>query len=86
MDFRDTHCIWCTMRKGSVEKCESCPKWRKYYCGEDLVLEDEVFCSVCINRQNNELSVYCTTNRRLQQDNDEPFECYKFCLDIKTGK
>ena len=86
MDFRDTHCIWCNRRKAPIEECMGCPKYRKYHCGENLTFTDQLFCSVCVYNNSDELDVYCTTNRRLQKDNDEPFECYKFDFIGKTKK
>lgn len=50
------------------------------------MLDDKAFCSICRHNRGEEFQVYCSTNRRLQQDSGELFECYKFHLDIKTGK
>ena len=87
MDFRDTYCSWCDKRRGSVEECAPCPKYRKYLGGEDLVLDDQAFCSICTHNHSEEFQVYCSTNRRLQLGSGEPFECYKFCLNnTKTKK
>lgn len=86
MDFRDTHCSWCDKRREPVEKCAPCPRYRKYHSGEDLVLDDHAFCSICTHNHGEEFQVYCSTNRRFQRDSGEPFECYKFRLNTKTKK
>jgi len=69
-----------------LEECFACPKYRKYYLGEPIVLDDQILCSACIHEHNKDLEVYCTTNRRFQHGSGEPFECYKFNLNEKTIK
>lgn len=83
MDFRDTHCTWCSFKENPIEECIQCPKFKKYELKEDIVLDSSVFCSNCRNFGRGDLEVFCTTNRRLQEDADEPFGCYKFSPDIK---
>ncbi|MDT8273497.1 MAG: hypothetical protein RRA35_09940 [Desulfomonilia bacterium] len=79
MDFRDTQCTWCGLRKQPLEDCRGCPKYDKYVLKKDIVLNSEAFCSICIHENDPELSVYCSRNRYYQQDGDEPFDCYRFC-------
>jgi len=86
MDFRDTYCVWCDMRKRELDECRDCLKYRKYHGGEDLVLDEEAFCGTCIHNHSEELKVYCTTNRRLQRGSGEPFDCYKFFPEMKKKK
>ncbi|MBN2299088.1 MAG: hypothetical protein JXM72_10865 [Deltaproteobacteria bacterium] len=86
MDFRDKKCSWCDRRKRPLKECAACPKYRKYHLGEPLSLDDRVLCSVCVHRHDEDLKVYCTTNRRFQEGSNEPFECYKFSLNEKTIK
>lgn len=84
MDFRDTHCSWCAMKTGPLEACIECPRYRKYELGEDILLDSRAFCSKCVHERDPGLEVFCETNRHLQQNADEPFDCYKFRL--KTGE
>jgi translation initiation factor 2B subunit (eIF-2B alpha/beta/delta family) len=80
MDFRDTHCSWCAMKTGPLEACIECPRYRKYELGEDILLDSRAFCGKCIHEHDPGVEVFCETNRHLQQEADEPFDCYKFCL------
>jgi len=86
MDFRNKHCSWCSRRTGSLEDCAACPKYMKYYRGDPLVLDEHTLCSVCVHKRDNDLKVYCDTNRHFQRSSGEPFECYKFSLNEKTIK
>lgn len=84
MDFREIHCAWCDRKIGPPEDCIPCPRFRKLELQEDLVLDGSSFCGLCRNLDSADLKVFCSTNRRLQENADEPFDCYKFLLD--TGK
>ncbi|MFY9397457.1 MAG: NUDIX domain-containing protein [Desulfomonilia bacterium] len=86
MDFRDTQCTWCAMKTGPLEACTGCPRYRAGELGEDIVLDSRAFCSVCIHENDPELEVFCETNRHLQQDSEEPFDCYRYCLRTDTGR
>jgi translation initiation factor 2B subunit (eIF-2B alpha/beta/delta family) len=86
MDFRDTHCIWCTLKSGPIENCIKCPRFRKYELEEDILFDSSAFCGQCRNNQESDLKVFCETNRRLQQDADEDFDCYKFFPDFKGAE
>ncbi len=44
----------------------------------------DVFCAICIHRGSRDLEVFCRTNRFLQEDSGEDFDCYRFCLARKT--
>ena len=80
MDFRSDHCVWCSMRCGPLQDCSPCPKYRRYHLGIDQVLTMEAFCAVCIHREDKDLEVFCRTNRFLQEDSGEDFDCYRFCI------
>lgn len=82
MDFRSKNCVWCRGRTGPIESCNPCPKYLKYELRQDHHLDMLSFCSICIHRDSNELSVFCRTNRYLQEDSGEDFECYRFCLEV----
>jgi len=84
MDFREKKCSWCGRRKRPLKECAACPKYRKYHLGEPFELDDKALCGACVHEHDEELEVYCSTNRRLQKDSGEPFECYKFSLNDKT--
>ena len=86
MDFRKIHCNWCRLRTGRIEDCMPCPKYRKYELKIDPVLTMESFCSICINQDSHELEVYCRTNRFLQEDSGEDFDCYRFCMNVRTPR
>jgi hypothetical protein len=43
-------------------------------------LTEDAFCGICAHKDDNELLKFCTTNRFLQEDSGEDFECYRFCL------
>ena len=86
MDFRKTHCSWCRLRTGPLEDCTSCPKYRKYKLKSELHLTMEAFCKICINQNNAELEVFCRTNRFYQEDSPEDFDCYNFCIKIRTNR
>ena len=81
MDFRQTLCAWCERRSAPLESCTACPKYERIALGRDIALSAELICSCCLNRDNDALAVFCRTNRQLQSDSGEPFECYKFRLD-----
>ena len=66
------------MRNRPLEECRCCPKYRKYHDGEDVELNEQAFCGACMHNNSEELRVYCTTNRRLQQGSGEDFDCYRF--------
>lgn len=68
------------MRNGPLEDCTPCPKYRKHHNGFDGVLVMESFCSICIHRDGTELEIFCRTNRLLQEDSNEDFDCYRFCV------
>ncbi|MGC9324307.1 MAG: hypothetical protein ACP5G0_06110 [Desulfomonilia bacterium] len=80
MDFRNTLCHWCDRRIGAIENCRGCPRYAKYVLNKNITLNSEAFCRVCIHENDPELAVYCSRNRFYQQDSDEPFDCYRFCL------
>jgi hypothetical protein len=80
MDFRKDHCAWCGMRNGPIEDCEPCPKYRCHGLGLDGVLTMEAFCGICIHRGASGLEVFCRTNRFLQEDSGEDFDCYRFSI------
>lgn len=85
MDFRDTHCAWCAFKSKPIEKCIECPRFRKHELKEDFLLQSSEFCKKCLNRENRGLEVFCETNRRLQKDLDEDFDCYKFDPDFTAA-
>lgn len=68
------------MRNGPLKDCSPCPKYRKYHLGSDQELTMEAFCDICIHRIDSDLEVYCRTNRFLQEDSGEDFDCYRFCI------
>ena len=80
MDFRDEHCIWCSMRKAPLGECTACPKYRRYHLKIQIAFTVESFCSVCGHRDSVELEVFCRTNRLFQIDSPEDFDCYRFLL------
>jgi hypothetical protein len=82
MDFRKNHCSWCLIRTGPLEDCAPCPKYRRYELKDESVLTMDSFCSICINQGSLELEVFCRTNRYLQEDSGEDFDCYKFCMKV----
>ena len=82
MDFRKTHCSWCSLRTNRIENCSLCPKYRRYELKNGTELSMDAFCSICINRNNKELEVFCKTNRSLQEDSGEDFDCYQFCIRV----
>lgn len=81
MNFRDTHCAWCNRKLNPPEDCIPCPRFRKHELQENLTLDGPAFCGLCVNLHNLDFETYCTTNRRLQEGSDEPFDCYRFKLD-----
>lgn len=82
MTFRKTHCAWCIHRDELLDVCNTCPKFRKYGLGVPAILVIKDFCSICAHEKSDDLAVYCRTNRFLQEEGDEDFECYKFCLKL----
>ncbi len=79
-------CAWCRLSKGPAEDCIPCPRFRKCELKENLVLDSEIFCGMCKNRDDAGLRVFCETNRKLQKDSDEPFDCYRYDPDIQPPK
>lgn len=86
MDFRKTQCAWCRLRTGPVEDCTSCPKYRKYKLKSEPLLPMESFCKICINQNNTQLEAFCRTNRFFQEDSSEDFDCYNFCIKVRTHR
>jgi hypothetical protein len=82
MDFRAKNCAWCKLREEPLAMCKPCPKYSRYDLRQDHQLDMNSFCSICIHRDSEELSVFCRTNRYLQEDSGEDFECYRFCLNV----
>lgn len=79
MEFRSTRCVWCSLRDKPIEACAPCPKYRRYGLDLEQEMTQHAFCSICTNRDNSDLAVFCRTNRFLQEDSGEDFECYRFC-------
>lgn len=80
MDFRKKLCIWCIHRTEDFGICRPCPKYQRYGLNRESELTMQAFCSICANRDDNGLIKFCATNRFMQEDSGEDFECYKFCL------
>lgn len=78
MDFRTSFCRWCALRHGSLELCHPCPRYQKHALGKSNILIAHDFCSLCLNRDNDELRIFCERNRFYQADADEDFDCYKY--------
>jgi hypothetical protein len=57
-----------------------CPKYLRYTMGREGQLDMHSFCSICVHGDDDELSVFCRTNRFHQEGSGEDFECYRFCL------
>ncbi len=80
MDFRTYKCAWCALNAGPVEKCAACPKYIKITGNNGRQLFASDFCSICINRDNEDLKIYCERNRFFQREPvpGEDFDCYKY--------
>ncbi len=79
MDFRQSYCAWCGSRDQRVAECEGCPRYVAYH--DSCMISSADLCSVCLNRDNQDIEIFCRTNRQFQEGSQETFECYKFSLD-----